>query len=148
MNLTHFIADQLGEPGRVSDEQLSKLLGAMVAFPAPTDDDVVYKKWYLRKIWAPTLFRYNGNSVWDMWATREGLKAPAAIMKLLAVFDNPLLDTDIYNPGDPLDILMLYMLYGNKDVRSPYKNIIQILIEFVAKMFSISPRRETCWGCT
>ncbi|KAK0191885.1 hypothetical protein F5146DRAFT_484026 [Armillaria mellea] len=117
INLTHFIADQLGDPGRVSDEQLSKLLGAMVSFPVPPDADISYKKWYFRKVCAPTLFRYNGKSVWDLWATREGWKASAAIMKLLAVFDAPLLDTDIYNPGDPLDILMLYMLYGNRDQR-------------------------------
>ncbi|SJL16666.1 uncharacterized protein ARMOST_20195 [Armillaria ostoyae] len=118
INLTHFITVQLGEPGRVSDEQLSKLLDAMEAFPASTDVQVADKKWYLRELWAPTLFRYNGKSVWEMWAARNGLKVAEAMMKLLAVLDSPPLDTDIYDPGHPLDILMLYMLYGNKDQRS------------------------------
>ncbi len=148
MNLTHFITIQLDEPGRVSNEQLSKLLGAMEAFPASRDVEVTDKKWYLRNTWAPTLFRYDGASVWEMWAHRNGLKASEAMIKLLAVLDSPPLDTEIYNPGDPPDILMLYMLYGNKDVRSPYKNIIQILIEFVAKKLGVSPRRKTCWCCT
>ncbi len=29
------------------------------------------------------------------------------MIKLLAVLDSPTLDTDIYNPSDPPDILML-----------------------------------------
>ncbi len=132
INLTHFIAVQLDEPGRVSDEHLSKLLGSMEAFPASTDVEVSDKKWYLRKVWAPTLFRYNGTSVWETWADRKGLKASEAMSKLLAVLDSPPLDTDIYDPSDPPDILMLYMLYGNKHVRFPSQNIIQILIESVA----------------
>ncbi|PBK68525.1 hypothetical protein ARMSODRAFT_975925 [Armillaria solidipes] len=118
INLIHFISVQLDEPGRVSDEQLSKLLGAMEAFPASTDVEVADKKWYLQKVWAPTLFRYNGKSVWDMWAAREGLKFSEAMIKLLAVLDSPPLDTDIYDPADPPDILMLYMLYGKKDQRN------------------------------
>ncbi|KAK0437156.1 hypothetical protein EV421DRAFT_1907450 [Armillaria borealis] len=116
INLTHFIAVQLDEPGRMSDEQLWKLLGAMEVFPALTDVKVDDKKWYLRKVWAPTLFHYNGDSVWEMWAAREGLKV--SMTKLLTMFDSPPLDTDIYHPGDPPDIRMLYMLYGNNDQRS------------------------------
>ncbi len=141
----HFIAVQLGEPGRVGDEQLLKLLGAMNAFPAPTDAEVADKKWYLENVWAPTLFRYNGDSVWEMWAAREGLKV--SMTKLLTMFDSPLLDTDIYNPGHPPDILMLYMLYGNQDVRSPSQNMVQTLIKYVAKKFGIYPWRKTCWCC-
>ncbi len=147
INLTHFITVQLNEAGRVSDEQLSQLLGAMDGFTASTDVEITHKKWYLRKVWAPTLFRYNGTSVWEMWAARNGLKAAEAMMKLLAVLDSPPLDTDIYDPGDPPNILMLYMLYGNQDVRSPSQHMVQILIESVAKKFSISPGRKTCWCC-
>ncbi len=133
--------------GEVSDDLLSKLLSVMEAFPASNDVQVTDKMWYLRNTWAPTLFRYNGTSVWEMWAARDGLKASSALIKLLAILDRPPLDTDIYNPGDPLDILMLYMLYGNEDVRSPYKNTIQILIEIVAKKLGVSPGRKTCWSC-
>lgn len=48
INLTHFIAVQLDEPGRVSDERLSKLLGSMEAFPASTNVKVSDKKWYVK----------------------------------------------------------------------------------------------------
>ncbi|KAK0229551.1 hypothetical protein EDD85DRAFT_131680 [Armillaria nabsnona] len=116
INVTHFIADQLGEPGRVSDEKLSKLLCMMGGLPASTDIEITNKKWYFRKFWAPTLFRYNGKSVLEMWADRKGLKASDAVIKLLAVFDSSL-STDVYDPRHPEDILMLYMLYGNQDQR-------------------------------
>ncbi len=143
INLTHFIADQLGEPRQVRTEQLSKLLCMMGEFPASTDVEITNKKWYFRKFWAPTLFRYNGKSVLEMWADRKGLKASEAMIKLLAVFDSSLA-TDVYDPHHPEDILMLYMLYGNQDVRHLSPNIIRMLIESVAKMFSVSSRSTAC----
>ncbi|KAK0430617.1 hypothetical protein EV421DRAFT_247623 [Armillaria borealis] len=122
INAVHFIVVQLNKPELLNDKQLLRLFEAMEAFIASSDLQPSERQDIL-KLWAPTLLRYCGSSVWEIWKDHQQMQA--SMRSLIATFDD--LPLNIYDPDDHADILVLYMLYGRLE-----------------KIFCVSPRRLTC----
>ncbi|SJL11653.1 uncharacterized protein ARMOST_15059 [Armillaria ostoyae] len=112
INVVHFIVVQLNEPELLSDKQLLRLFDAMEAFITSSDLQPSERQDILG-LWTPTLLRYCGSSVWEIWKDHQQMQA--SMRSLIAAFDD--LPLNIYDPDDHVDILVLYMLYGRPDNR-------------------------------
>ncbi|KAK0437181.1 hypothetical protein EV421DRAFT_1075943 [Armillaria borealis] len=110
INAAHFIVVQLNEPELLSDKQLLRLFEAMEAFIASSDLQPSERQDIL-ELWAPTLLRYCGKSVWEIWKGRQQMQV--SMRSLIVAFDD--LPLNIYDPDDHAEILMLYILYGRPD---------------------------------
>ncbi len=135
INVVHFIVAQLNEPELVSDKQLLRLFDAMEAFIASSDLQPSERQDIL-ELWASTLLRYCGKSVWEIWKGRQQMQL--SMRSLIAAFDD--LPLNIYDPDDHADILVLYMLYGRPDVSFTRRYLVSRLTMFAENIFGVSPR--------
>ncbi|KAK0204317.1 hypothetical protein DFS33DRAFT_878654 [Desarmillaria ectypa] len=135
INAAHFIAAQLGEPGLVSNKQLLGLFNAMEAFILSSDLQPSESRDTL-ELWAPTLLRYCGKSILEIW--KDDQQIQTSMGAVIAAFGD--LPLNIYDSDGHADILMLYMLYGHLDARFLHKCLIKKLTMFVEKMSGVSPR--------
>ncbi|KAK0492563.1 hypothetical protein EDD18DRAFT_462104 [Armillaria luteobubalina] len=107
INTAHFIVVQLNKPDLVSDKQLLRLFDAMMAFVMSQSSG----SRGILQLWAPTLLRYCGKSVWEIWNDRQQIRTSMEL--LIAAFDD--IPLNVYDPDDRVEILLLYMLYARPD---------------------------------